>query len=212
MIDRRFAPLLLAVSVAMLTSATAQTVPPPEDAGPILGMYTTSTINDDTDVAMHASQLPSTIRIHIVLSDPGIEAVSGAMFRIERSDELVAASSFVDADNGHPAWEYWDFPNIGWVVATPRPVVGAQVWLLRFDLRIIAPVAEGLLYLVPHPGIPGFMQFVGPGDTAARTMLPNSEDLAFDNPVFRVSAGTVSNASRTFSAVKSLFRGAATGP
>jgi hypothetical protein len=206
MFDHRISSLLLSLTLLLAAPLAAQTVPPPADAGPIVGIYTTEGIGEGTEVSVELADLPVMLNLFVVLSHPGIDEVSAAAFRLERSAELERVSAWSGhlVDNGHPAWLPWAFPDIFHYGIT-RSVIDGHVWLIRFGLFVFGPVSDGQLFLRPCTGW-SVMEFVGPDDDAARIMLPNSEGLDPENPVFHVRAGTVAVEPSSLSSVKSLFR------
>lgn len=190
--------------------ASSQTVPPPSGQGPILGLYTTADLAGDAAVDVHVDQFPAVLDLHVVLSYPGVDAIGAIEFAFDVSPAFEAALGYVMVDPEdplHDPWGPWQQILIGY--STPRPVVDGHAWILRLHLVLNGPAGDGDIRLVPGTpsSLPGQMAFVGadaPEDILV--MLPNSEGLSHDTPVFRVVSDVVASGARTWTDVKGLFR------
>ncbi|MBD3220041.1 hypothetical protein GF314_02265, partial [bacterium] len=122
-----------------------QVVPPPTGEGPIVGLYTTATIGDETYAAIMTDGTP--FDVHAILSYPGVDAIGAVEFRVEASvdDGLF----LVNAWSANPAWEWgWSWPDVLLSWPTPQPVVDDQVWLFGATYLKTADVMVSL-HLVP---------------------------------------------------------------
>jgi hypothetical protein len=202
---------LIAAGLFAVDPLGAQTVPPPDDVGPIIGLYTTQTIGDDTAVELEVPTVPSFFDVWVVLSHTDSEYIRGAEFRIEKSPELAAGIVLAYIQAGDPAFEYWSYPNLHIVFTHGfRPVVDGHAWLARIVYLAIHPGLDGQFFLAPPSvggAIPGEMAFIGDSDPIElEIMRPNSEGQLHTNPVFSLTTGTVPVEAHSLSAIKALFR------
>jgi len=199
--------LLIAI-LLLPTLLFAQTVPPPSDQGPIVGLYTTAEMGDDTDVFLEITEVPQQFEVHAIISHPGVDSVAGVEFRINQSPEFEAASYYLSSVNGDPGWCGMDWPNVLMGFSTPRPAVDGHAWVLTATYLVGAEFGDGTFSLGPTPvqSIPGEMA-IAQGDNPDNLIVirPNSEGLAHDQPVFHITAGTVPVTGRTLTTVKALF-------
>jgi len=199
--------LLIAI-LLLPTLLCAQSVPPPSDQGPIIGLYTTAEMGDDTAVFLEVTEFPQQFEIHAIISYPGVESVSGCEFRISLSPEFEAASYYLSSVNGEAGWCGMDWPNVLMGFSTPRPVVDGHAWVLTATYLVAAEFGDGWFYLGPTSvqSIPGEMA-IAEGDNPDNLIVirPNSDGLDHDQPVFQVTAGTVPVIGRTLTTVKALF-------
>lgn len=181
-----------------------QVVPPPTGEGPIVGLYTTATIGDDTFAAIVTDGTP--FDVHAILSYPDVDAIGAVEFRVEASvnDGLV----LLNAWSTNPAWEWgWSWPDVGLSWSTPQPVVDDHVWLFGATYFKTA-VTVVSLHLVPaEPAtVEGEMAFLAWDDLEPRIMRPNSTDLSHANPAFLIDPEGTPTEATSLSQIKSLFR------
>jgi hypothetical protein len=201
---------LIAAGLFAVEPLGAQTVPPPDNVGPIVGLYTTQTIGDDTANHVELPTVPSSFDVWVVLSHSDSEYIRGAEFRVERSAGPGADIMVVGLDSGNPMNNLSSFPDVMiHFDAGSRPVVNGHAWLLRITYVALLPALDIDFFLTPAiwESIPGEMAFLDDSDPAdIKIMRPNSEGQLHTNPVFSLTTGTVSTEAHSLSAIKALFR------
>jgi hypothetical protein len=208
---------LIAAGLFAVEPLGAQTVPPPDNVGPIIGLYTTQTIGDDTATDLEVPTVWSLFDIWVVLSHSDSEYIVGVEFRIEMSPELAAGVFHAGTYTGSLVYQNLEFPDISTSFPPPYPnfviiyvpiryVVDGHAWLARITYRAMLPGLSGHFFLTPWSGQEN-MVFIGDSDPPEiEIMRPNSEGQLHANPVFSLTTGMVPVEAHSLSAIKALFR------